>query len=211
MNSSRNSREPRQCAWEDVKGKIQFQLINKEQNAECLKECLYKDYLDLAAVFMVEVLELKENKVLIPVTEMMASEWGVSIDELWETALGNPEKEECTIMDIRHFVPEEFREEADKAQAYVCRMKKGNHGAQAILRRGLLKGFAEKYKEKIYILPSSVFETILVVDDGKTDENVLKLMVEEINGEWKEKAPEEWLSDSVYYYDKENDEIKIAA
>ena len=50
-----------------------------------------------------------------------------------------------------------------------------------------------------------------MVDDGNTDENVLKLMVEEINGEWKEKAPEEWLSDSVYYYDKENDEIKIAA
>ena len=90
-------------------------------------------------------------------------------------------------------------------------MKNGNHGGQVILTRGLLKGFAEKYKEKIYILPSSVFETILVVDDGKTDENVLKLMVEEINGEWKEKAPEEWLSDSVYYYDKENDEIKIAA
>ena len=116
MNSSRNSREPRQCAWEDVKEKIQLQLINKEQNAECMKERLYKDYLDLAAVFMVEVLELKENKVLIPVTEMMASEWGVSIDELWETALGNLEKEECTIMDIRYFVPEEFREEADKAQ-----------------------------------------------------------------------------------------------
>ena len=64
---------------------------------------------------------------------------------------------------------------------------------------------------KHLMVPSSVFETILVVDDGKTDENVLKLMVEEINGEWKEKAPEEWLSDSVYYYDKENDEIKIAA
>lgn len=78
MDSSRNSREPRQCAWEDVKGKIHFQLVNKKQNEECLKERLYKEYLDLAAVFMVEVLELRESKVLIPVTEMMASEWGAS-------------------------------------------------------------------------------------------------------------------------------------
>ena len=97
-----------------MKEKIQLQLINKEQNAECMKERLYKDYLDLAAVFMVEVLELKENKVLIPVTEMMASEWGAGIDELWEAALDNLEREECTIMDIRHFVPGEFIEEADK-------------------------------------------------------------------------------------------------
>lgn len=211
MDSSRNSREPRQCAWEDVKEKIRFQLVNKKQNEECLKERLYKEYLDLAAVFMVEVLELRESKVLIPVTEMMASEWGASIDDLWEAALDHLEREECTIMDIRQFVPEELKKEADKAQMYVCRMKKGNHGAQAILKRGLLKEFSEKYKEKIYILPSSVSETILVVDDGKTDEKVLKLMAEEINGEWKEKAPEGWLSDSVYYYDKENDEIKIAA
>lgn len=211
MDNSRNSREHGQCTWEDVKGKIQIQFVNKKQNEECLKERLYKEYLDLAAVFMVEVLELRESKVLIPVTEMMASEWGASIDDLWEAALDHLEREECTIMDIRHFVPEELKKEADKAQAYVCRMENGNHGAQAILKRGLLKGFSEKYKEKIYILPSSVSETILVVDDGKTDEKVLKLMVEEINGEWKEKAPEEWLSDSVYYYDKENDEIKIAA
>ena len=69
----------------------------------------------------------------------------------------------------------------------------------------------EDVKGKIYILPSSVFETILVVDDEETDEKQLKRMVEEINGEWKDAAPEEWLSDSVYYYDREDDEVKIAA
>ena len=197
--------------WEDVKGKIRFQLVNKEQNKEVLKERLYKEYLDLAAVFMVEVLKLKESKVLIPVTELMALEWGASIDDLWKAALNNLEDEECTIVDIRRFIPDDMRKEVDKANMYVCRMKDGNHGAQAILKRGLLKRFSKEYKGKIYILPSSISETILVVDDGDIDENILKLMVEEINGEWRDAVPEEWLSDSVYYYDREDDEVKIAA
>lgn len=211
MSESKCSEKILYTVWEDVKGKIHFQLINKEQNKEILKERLYKEYLDLAAVFLVEVLELKESKVLIPVTELMASEWGVGINELWETALDNLEDEECAITDIRYLIPDDMRKEAGRAQMYVCRLQNGNHGAQAMLRRGLLKQFSEKYIGKIYILPSSIFETILVVDDGEIGEKQLKQMVEEINGGWKAAAPEEWLSDSVYYYDREDDEIKIAA
>jgi hypothetical protein len=49
------------------------------------------------------------------------------------------------------------------------------------------------------------------MDDSETEVAVLKSIVEEINGGWKEDAPKDWLSDSVYYYDKDNDEIRIAA
>ncbi len=75
-------------------------------------------------------------------TEIMASEWSVGIDDLWEAALDNLEDEECSIMDIRHFVPEDLRREADGARMYVCGMQSGNYGAKAILKRGLLKRFA---------------------------------------------------------------------
>lgn len=46
--------------------------------------------------------------------------------------------------------------------------------------------------------------------DGKDAGEILRGMMLEINERRKKYAPEEWLSDSVYYYDRERDEVRIA-
>ena len=49
-----------------------------------------------------------------------------------------------------------------------------------------------------YVLPSSVHEVMIVPDDGGFDSGELEEMVREINAT--QVAPEEVLSDHIYYY-----------
>lgn len=196
--------------WEDVKKKIRLRLVNKEGNTEYLKERVYKEYLDFAAVFMVRAAEFKTGRALIPVTKKMLMEWEVTIDGLWEAALENLEEEECIIEDIGAVLPGDIRGRGEDAKIYMCMTLNSSGGAEAILKRGLLKEFAGEYKEQVYILPRSVRETMLVLYDGKDAGEILRGMMLEINERRKKYAPEEWLSDSVYYYDRERDEVRIA-
>lgn len=75
------------------------------------------------------------------------------------------------------------------------------YGASALLYPGLLKELAEEQKCGLFVLPSSVHEVILLADSGREDAQSLSGMVREVN---RENVPrEEFLSDHVYYYDKE--------
>ena len=199
--------------WEELKQKVRFRLINREQNQEYLKKHVHREYLDLAAVFGVEAADLKAGKALIPVTETMASEWGVAADDLWAAALANLEEEKCIVVDIRYLIPGGMEMKGEDIKMFVCMTQdgSGSGGARAILKKDLLRQFAKEHKEKIYILPSSINEVLLVPDDGEGAENLLKEMVREVNDGFRYVTPEEWLSDSVYHYDREKNEVRVAA
>ena len=77
-----------------------------------------------------------------------------------------------------------------------------------MLYRNVLKEFANNIKKDLYILHSSVHEVIVIPKEEDMDSETLTKMVREVNQE--EVSKTEVLSDSVYIYDKENDEIIIA-
>ena len=70
-----------------------------------------------------------------------------------------------------------------------------------------MAGFAEKLGKNFYILPSSVHEVILLPEDKVSSSENLLTMVMEVNRT--QLAPEEVLSDAVYYYDRKSGEISI--
>ena len=74
------------------------------------------------------------------------------------------------------------------------------YGASAVLYPNVLERIGKRMGGNFFILPSSVHETILLPDDGSYRVSELKEMVWEINRT--ELMAEEWLSDTVYYYDK---------
>ena len=74
------------------------------------------------------------------------------------------------------------------------------YGAAAVLYPDVLEQIGERMEENFFILPSSVHETILLPDDGNYRLSELKEMVWEINRT--ELMEEDWLSDTVYYYDQ---------
>lgn len=75
-------------------------------------------------------------------------------------------------------------------------------------REELSKIYADKYPGA-FILPSSIHETMMLLDDDSTTAKQLKALVTEVNNT--QVSSEEKLSDSVYYLNFETCEITKAA
>ena len=76
-----------------------------------------------------------------------------------------------------------------------------------MLYKEKLKKISERLKSNLYILPSSVHEVILIPADDMIDPMVLKDMVYQVNRT--QLKTEEILSDSVYFFSYEKNEIML--
>ncbi len=102
----------------------------------------------------------------------------------------------------------EFLTEAQKeCGMMVCTNLWHFYGAGSILTPGLLEKLAQKLQASLYILPASVHELILLPDTGRENAGELRGIVEEVNS--CQVLEEEFLSDNVYYYDREEGRIQI--
>ena len=105
----------------------------------------------------------------------------------------------------------EMEEVEEMGRMYVVTNPCRKYAARAILRKDLLRGLAKEQGGSLYILPCSVHEILLLKEDGMVTAEDLKNMVYEINHCSGTVEPEECLSDSVYYYNKDKDRVEIAA
>ena len=92
---------------------------------------------------------------------------------------------------------------------YIMTNEQEVNGASVLLYDNVLESFALEKKTDFYILPSSIHEVIILLDNeyAKAPEELAR-MVRETNRIVVDR--EEILSDHVYYYDREKDEIRIA-
>lgn len=197
QNMKRTMPEKNLKCWEEVKLRVRAYLIQKSWNEEYLKKLCHAEYLDLAVVFEVVLEENWEGIKSFVITLEMLEQWGVRMEEVYYAAMQNLKKEKVTIW------------EQDNLSFF-----KGNrykNGAGVMLRKDILKEFAEKRGTDIYILPSSVHELVLMEKNEKWSIECLKAMVCEINRDSRTMIPEDRLSDSVYLYQRELDEIIIVA
>ena len=67
--------------------------------------------------------------------------------------------------------------------------------------------FASRLECDFYILPSSLHEIILMREDMAPEMETLREMVQEINST--QVLVEDYLSDSIYYYDRNTKEVTI--
>ena len=96
----------------------------------------------------------------------------------------------------------------DAVPMYVCTNTMKLNGAGTILYTGLLQEFADRVGSDVFILPSSIHEMILIPANEYCDVDYLKDMVRTVNAT--EVAPEEILSDNVYYYNRLTDRVELA-
>ena len=104
----------------------------------------------------------------------------------------------------------------DKVSMYILSNKKGINGASCLLYDEVITDFANSINSDLYILPSSIHEVIMIpaaseayqascIKENDISTESLCRMVEEVNRT--QVAIEEVLSDRVYYYSRESDEI----
>lgn len=221
--------------YEKVKKRLALKLVNREKNKAMLAEMPHRDFLDMAVIFYCLVDSTAAGTAAILIREAHRKNWGVTAEELYRDALENAEKmlpgtirsmeEILSKMMMEENMPEWDRRKEEQedfpALEGVCgedrkfdgipllvlTNSRRYLGAACILYRGLLAGFAKKLGKNLYILPSSVHEVILLPEDMvNRSENLLR-MVTEVNRT--QLAPEEVLSDAVYYYDRESGEMRI--
>lgn len=90
---------------------------------------------------------------------------------------------------------------------YICITKARRRGAAGIFSMELIRKQAEELGCDFYILPSSLHEVILMREDMAPEMDILEDMVRDINRT--QVLAEDYLSDSIYYYDRESKKVTI--
>ena len=210
-------------SFECVKKDICFRLVNAKMNEELLESAPHVMLHDLAVVFYVLVSKDWGGVATILVRDKLQEIWGVSAEELYQIALSNTPKHfpvtvTCMTDILKERAVQRMGEEAEllfsmftynhlMPKMYVVTNKEVTNGAVSILYSGFLKEFTEEIGRNVYILPSSIHETILLPDVLGMNADELKEMVQFVNET--EVTKEERLSDNVYYYNRNTDRIEM--
>lgn len=210
-NSSPFQREDFALSWDLIKPKIQIRLIKREWNKEYINSLVYREWLDFAIIPVVRVSEKEVGSAVASVSKSMLAALQIDEKELWNAAFENLQKEYFFVQDIRSIFIGETRQSQEDTRVFVATNWNFQYGARVILRKDILKDFAEKNGYNLFILPSSQNEILILGDNGEMQVEDLKEMVASINGDPKLISKEEVLSNSIYYYDYEQDKVRIAA
>ena len=199
--------------WETIKPYVKPFVFNLEKNREYIEktQCVYQERLDLAYACYIEIIEEEKRDVaMINVSKGMLELWGISEHELIETAEKNAiyDVKPMSVL-IKELTKQPMRSELEhEADAmYVVSNENRRRGAAGIFNTELIQKRAEELGCNFYILPSSLHEIILMREDMAPEMEILREMVQEINST--QVLVEDYLSDSIYYYDRNTKEVTI--
>lgn len=224
--------------WEFVKGRLFTAVVNKDKNADLLKNVPHVDFEDLSLVFRVAVSDLNQTKPFNKIETILVKNehmdfWSVTQNELLHTAIKNSiEKLPAKVMNMRELIldkmktsgllsDEDFEEsilemctpdipasEDSTASMYVISNNICIYGASAVFYPDVLQDIADKVGSDLYLLPSSIHEMIAI------PVNTALSTPDELKNLVKEVngaevAPKEQLSDNVYLYSRETKEFHL--
>ena len=202
--------------YEKVRDKIYIRVINKEQNKELLERAPHLEYLDLAVTFRIGPIHTGKIEGSTLITYPMFQAWRITEDELFEVAYENSFKVMPEIVSMVKLMQQMMmNEEVELEQALdvLANSKEYMHvcgyrslaGAACILNKELMQSFSVEVDADILILPSSIYELILLpMKESYSMERFVQI-VDEVN---RNVVPEnEILSGHIYKYDRSKDEI----
>lgn len=218
----------------DVSSQITYRLISLQNNINKLESMPHKIVGDLAKVYYL-ILKMDEQGITsAAITNALAESWKIDVSTIDELAERNtPSLLPPVIRTMREIIMNMISEQelfaenfgvdeksdleeyldvmtkpSDKEKMFVLSNCKGINGAGCLLYQGLLKGFADKLGSNLYVLPSSTHEVILIPDSKRLQKSSLEDMVKDVN---ETQVPvNEILSNKVYYYNRETDNLDLA-
>lgn len=205
-----------------MKDKVRIKMVNHAANLRELGNSPHRKFLDLAITYYLEI-TIAGQSASIAITNKLMESWGTTEDDLFRLGMEKLSAEDAGCVTgifelLRQAMQGEQDELAEKAIAeleerqdgpemYVASNRKHFFGANCLLNIPLLQELAEGRGCSLIIYPSSVHEIILLPQkDGR--ENCLDTGdVQEINTS--ELPRNEWLSNSIYRYDREKKEVSV--
>lgn len=203
--------------WENQKDSVIYRLVNYEENKEKLSCIPYIRFLDLAITFHCIIKLQDESVSMLPITNTIMDHWNIDIKYLFQCATDNTPLYFplvfSTLEDvIKMLVGEDVMgnicpKSEDEVMMYVITNEQGINGATVMLYQEEFQQLAAKLGGKLYILPSSIHELILIPFEEDVDEVKLAQLVQEVN---QNQVPlEEVLSNHIYLYDSETRTFEV--
>ena len=188
--------------FDRCKERIVPRLVNAESNASLLAERPHTEVLDLAVTY--HILLDEEGSMSIPISNSLFESWGITVEELHNIAVSNMPTicpslfrgMNAVISEMMGMSAEEIgMPEEDKM--YVLTNKNKSFGAAALLDKETMKSITGRFGT-VFVLMSSVHETLIVIPDDNMDVSDLRAMVHEVNET--QVSVEERLSENVYIF-----------
>lgn len=208
---------PEVLNFHTAKDAIVFQVVNRKQNADSLREIPHKNIMNLTQIYRIDISGGEIGPASVKVTNRMMKEWGINQEELHDLAVKNtlnvypPVLRNIgeAILGIGEDNPVNLLDGTSGSGAgemYILTNREAIYGATVMLYPETLAKVGEIIGNDFYILPSSVHEVILVPKKSEISPRELGNMVREINR--KQVSPEERLADCVYEYIISSQEMK---
>lgn len=203
--------------FDTAKKRIVFKVINAELNKNELLDIPYRRFHNLAIVcyYLMDEFDSENDKeprnASILIRKSHIDVWNTTEEEIFELAKVNtPDLLPASIESLSDVVCNmtNMNLGCENIPLYVATNDRKHFGAGVLIYEGVLKAFADEIGSNLYILPSSIHEIILLRENSEymtADAKELLETVIAVNAN--EVDPKEVLADSVYYYDRELDEI----
>ena len=190
--------------YENAREKIMLRLVNYERNKSRLEEAPYIPFLDLAIVFYLSLEDWAGSSAYALITDSLASSWNITCEQLYKQALKNSSRIRPWKIRPLHEVigvdPGIF-----PVFLYILTNPVMQYGAACILYEDVLENFSREIQGSYYVIPSSVHEVLLCPVSVGISPEYLTETVNEVNRN--AVGEEDFLSDSLYLYKKEEDRL----
>ena len=202
---------------DEILRNIRMELINADRNRELLSHVPHRMVADLAVIYKFIIQDTGEGIIGATLTNHTIAGMGIHEDELFRKAMNNRRENAPYVIknleDIIHGLNESLgMKETPKEDGLdsfldcsVLTSQDGLFGASCILYPEAVKELAVSKGGNFLLLPSSIHEWLVIPDIGISDE--LEDIVRFVNQN--EVGEEEVLSDHVYYYDVQKQELSI--
>lgn len=203
-----------------IRPNIVYRLVSRKQNEAQLPKIVNRDHLDLSLTYGIYLPDDLSGGGISVITEALLEKWDVDEAKLYDLAAENtpklmPEKIVGIDQLLRHetpgeafLTPEEAVDAIEPSVMYVLSNRQNFYGASTLLYSSILPLLAHRLGGSLFILPSSVHELIITAEGGEDGRGeFLKELVRDICE--KEGVREDYLSDTVYYFNAETGQTEI--
>lgn len=204
--------------FEKIRDRIFPRLVNTAANVEYLADKPHKDIEDLSILYAVRVSEDPSGFAEAIITDDLVEMWHVDQDEIHEQAMDNIAQRPPLFKNIEEIVfggmgsseheIEDIEPEEYQMPFFVLTNQQKTKGAVMAISPKTMDRITARLGD-VYVIPSSVDETLIVPKSAVDDVERLVDMVREVNST--EVAPQDRLSDKIYEYDSETHSLKIAS
>jgi len=165
--------------YQKMKKKLLVRLVPTRENQEVLDDIVHREIEDLSMVYCFRLEEVDDVNYTMFLTKEMLNQYGVSEEQIHQDAMRYAQKNAPAQIRSIYDVLGLDIDDSEKLM-YVVGVNREMYGAAALFYPGILERIAQLLEGDFYILPSSIHEVIVIMDDGLEEVEELDTMIRAI-------------------------------